>query len=510
MKRRRDEEGADEAYGIVDADIYFPSLYVQQDEMEDHDGVSKGKYTLGLGQSQMAVCSDREDACSMALNVVSRLLDKHGIDVQSVGRVEVGTESIVDKSKSIKTVLMRLFKSGGNFEVEGLDTYNACYGGTQALFNAIDWMYSPFRRKEYAIVVTTDVAVYAHGPARPTGGGGAVALLIGRDPILAMKPGMRVVYMDDTLDFFKPNGRSEYPYVDGPLSISCYLRAFDYCYARLAELYYSRSIDDERSQSSSTSHMNGKGARQNGVSGSNGGVSPSEVNVEEENNSKGEIRRLENGTSLASTDRFSSEWEYATLHAPYCKLVRKAIGRVVWHERESVSAGKSREGELMPYSHLSPEQSLQDKGVEKVLAKMGEPLFDQKVACTLTAASRVGNMYTGSLYGCIISLLCTTSIDEAVGKNVLAYSYGSGLASAMFLLSVRRSAANTRRLIDLDRRLDEREKITPAQAEYVLDVRERMVKDDLMPSSDLKSIRKGDYYLAGYEKGGFRMYKQKQ
>lgn len=59
-----------------------------------------------------------------------------------IGRLEVGTETILDKSKSVKTVLMQLFEDSGNTDVEGIDTTNACYGGTAALFNAIAWVES--------------------------------------------------------------------------------------------------------------------------------------------------------------------------------------------------------------------------------------------------------------------------------------------------------------------------------------------------------------------------------
>lgn len=60
----------------------------------------------------------------------------------NIGRLEVGTETLVDKSKSIKSMLMRLFKKCNNHNVEGVDSTNACYGGTAALFNSIAWLES--------------------------------------------------------------------------------------------------------------------------------------------------------------------------------------------------------------------------------------------------------------------------------------------------------------------------------------------------------------------------------
>lgn len=41
---------------------------------------------------------------------------------------------------------------------------------------------------------------------------------------------MRSVYTAHAYDFYKPNLSSEYPVVDGKLSINCYLRALDKCY----------------------------------------------------------------------------------------------------------------------------------------------------------------------------------------------------------------------------------------------------------------------------------------
>ena len=61
-----------------------------------------------------------------------------------------------------------------------------------------------------AIVVAGDISVYAAGPARPTGGAGVVAMLIGPDAPLVLEPGMRASYMEDAYDFYKPDLGSEY------------------------------------------------------------------------------------------------------------------------------------------------------------------------------------------------------------------------------------------------------------------------------------------------------------
>lgn len=128
--------------GIVAMEVYFPSQYVDQAELEIFDKVSTGKYTIGLGQAKMGFCSDREDINSLCLTVVQKLIEKNDLSYNDIGRLEVGTETIIDKSKSTKTVLMQLFESSSNYSVEGIDTTNACFGGTSALFNAVNWIES--------------------------------------------------------------------------------------------------------------------------------------------------------------------------------------------------------------------------------------------------------------------------------------------------------------------------------------------------------------------------------
>jgi len=41
---------------------------------------------------------------------VTSLFEKYKIDPNQIGRLEVGSETVIDKSKSIKTFLMQLFE----------------------------------------------------------------------------------------------------------------------------------------------------------------------------------------------------------------------------------------------------------------------------------------------------------------------------------------------------------------------------------------------------------------
>ncbi|XP_070602963.1 hydroxymethylglutaryl-CoA synthase, mitochondrial-like isoform X2 [Erythrolamprus reginae] len=173
--------------GILALEVYFPFQCVEQSELEKYDGVESGKYTIGLGQKQMGFCAAHEDINSLCLTVVQHLVERNNICWDSIGRLEVGTETIIDKSKAVKTVLMQLFQDSGNTDIEGIDTTNACYGGTASLFNSADWVESSSWDGRCALVVCGDIAVYAAGNARPTGGAGAVAMLVGPNAPLTLE-----------------------------------------------------------------------------------------------------------------------------------------------------------------------------------------------------------------------------------------------------------------------------------------------------------------------------------
>lgn len=66
----------DKNVGILAIEVYAPSTYITQSDLEEHSGVSKGKYTLGLGQEGLSICGDSEDVNSLALTVVHSLLEK--------------------------------------------------------------------------------------------------------------------------------------------------------------------------------------------------------------------------------------------------------------------------------------------------------------------------------------------------------------------------------------------------------------------------------------------------
>lgn len=430
--------------GIKAVEIYFPSQYVEQSELEKFDGVSTGKYTIGLGQTKMAFCDDREDIYSLALTATSRLLKNYNIDTASIGRLEVGTETILDKSKSVKSVLMQLF--GDNKNIEGVDTVNACYGGTNAFFNAINWVESSGWDGRDAIVVAGDIALYAKGNARPTGGVGCVAMLIGPDAPIVAEPGLRGTYMDHVYDFYKPDLTSEYPVVDGHYSVSCYTKALDGAYRA----------------------YNKREARVANGAASNGDA------------------------SKLSLDRF----DYMAFHSPTCKNVQKAYARLLYHDYLS-NADAPAFAEVAPeFRDMDYDTSLTDKVLEKTFIGLTKKQFQDRVSPAIQLATNCGNMYCASVWSGLCSILSHVDAKQLEGKRIGLFSYGSGLAASFTSFRVNGSVENIAKVLDLPARLEARRAVPPETYDSMCDLRKQAhLQKDYTPKGDISGIVPGTYYL---------------
>jgi hydroxymethylglutaryl-CoA synthase len=450
--------------GVLAMEVYFPRRCVSESDLEEFDGVSKGKYTIGLGQEYMAWPDDREDINSFALNAVSGLLEKFNIDPRSIGRIDVGTETIIDKSKSVKTTLMDLFADSGNFDIEGIDSKNACYGGTAALFNAINWIESSSWDGRNAIVVCGDIAVYAEGAARPAGGAGACAILIGPNAPVVFEP-VHGTYMANTYDFYKPQLSSEYPEVDGPVSVVTYVAALDAAYA---------SFREKVAKVAKRAHLSGQTNEK-----------PSETPF-----------------SLEDVD-------YAIFHSPYGKQAVKGHARIMFNDflvnsKAPRFANIPEPEKLLSATHAA---SLTDKNVEKVFVGASKVSFAAKTDPGMACSKRLGNMYTASLYGCLASLLACVEPETLINKRVSLFSFGSGCASSFWTLKVKGDTSGIREKMNLVDRLAQM-KVVPAQ-EFVdaLLLREKNHNaSSYTPEGSVDNIWPGAYYLESVDSKYRRKY----
>ena len=513
--------------GILAIEAYTPSTYVSQSALEEHTSVSPGRYTVGLGQAGIGLTGDAEDVNSLALTVVHSLLDKYSIDPQTeVGRLEIGTETLVDKSKSTKTVLMQLF--GSNTDVEGATIVNACYGGTAALLNALAWVESSAWDGRYALVVAADIAAYARGPARPTCGAGAVAVLIGRDaPLAVVDPGERATHAAHVWDFFKPDHTVEYPTVDGSLSQVCYYRALEDVYTRFAEKLTSKNNnnDDSSKEDGNSSQFTAEGADYFVFHAPyNKLVQKSYARLflldarrrhreqrqleEEETGSESDVDVPEAVlTSDDSASDASDGEDYSPVPSPTMK------GDVKEEEGE--------ENSLAEWLDVPIEDTYADKRLEGVLKKVSAASFRQRLGDANAASQEIGNTYTASVFFGLASLIDRAGGrgDLTPGKTAVVFSYGSGALATMYRLHVREpttaairerfSIAKMAEAMDLTERLASRELVHPSELDHALETRARMhcagaPYSPVYPT--LGRLFPGTYYLNGIDAKWTRSY----
>nr|KAF6413328.1 3-hydroxy-3-methylglutaryl-CoA synthase 2 [Molossus molossus] len=396
--------------GILALEVYFPAQYVDQADLEKYYNVQAGRFTVGLGQTHMGFCSVKEDINSLCLTVLQRLMERTKIPWDAVGRLEVGTETIIDKSKAVKTVLMELFQDSGNTDIEGIDTTNACYGGTASLFNAANWMES------------------------------------------SSWDGLRGTHMENVYDFYKPDGSTEYPMVDGQFSIQCYIRALDQCY---------------------------KVYRQ----------------------------KIQNQWKQAGVDRTFTldDLQFMVFHTPFCRMAQKSLARLMFHDFLSASsdAQSSRYKGLEALKGLKLEDTYTNKDVEKALMKASLDAFNKKSKASLYLSTHNGNMYTSSLYGCLASLLSQHSAQDLAGSRIGAYSYGSGLAASFFSFRASQDASPgspleqlVSSMADLPTRLAARRRISAEEFTEIMEQREHFYhKVNFSPPGDTSSLFPGTWYL---------------
>ncbi|KAM9903909.1 hypothetical protein OXX69_007769 [Metschnikowia pulcherrima] len=441
--------------GIKAIEVYIPTNYVNQSDLEKFDEIPAGKYTIGLGQTNMAFVSDREDIYSLSLTVTSRLLKNYNIDPQSIGRLEVGTETLLDKSKSVKSVLMQLF--GDNDDIEGVDTVNACYGGTSAVINAVNWVESSSWDGRDAIVVAGDIAIYSKGAARPTGGVGSVALLIGPDAPIVFDP-VRGSHMEHAYDFYKPDFTSEYPVVDGHFSLTCYTKSVDRAYRN-----YSKKITKDASK----------------------------------------------------TVGFLDHFDYSAFHVPTCKLVTKSFARMLYNDflsNPEKFKGKLDKETFDQVSAVSYEQSLTDRNVEKVFLGLAKEESNRRLASALKVPTNTGNMYTASCWASLSSVLYFVGSQELQNKRISIFSYGSGLASTLLSVKVVGDISPITKVLNLDYKLNEgRQKKTPEEYVQHIALREKAhLQKSFKPQGSVDDIAPGAYYLVNIDDKFQRTYEIKK
>jgi hydroxymethylglutaryl-CoA synthase len=350
---------------------------------------------------------------------------------------------------------MSLFSKSGNTDIEGATVLNACYGGTAALLNALAWVDSNAWDGRFAIVVAADIAVYADGPARPTGGCGAVAMLVGRNAPLQIDLFTRTTHSTDVWDFFKPNMNSEYPEVNGALSQTCYLKALDDCYLRFVD----KSI-----------------------------------------NIRNKVITV-------------NDTDYFLFHSPYNKLVQKSFARLLYVDMIN---NKRDSSSIKDFKNISIEASYEDKELENVLKKLSQPFYEEKVSVSCELSKQIGNTYTASVYMNLANLVSAQG-SNLLNKSIVLFSYGSGALASMFSIIAtdatndeRFSLERIQQILSIPYRLASRSKKTPEDLTKALQAREGSHGFvPFKPTFNTDDLYPGTFYLDIITEKFERIYKRK-
>uniref|UniRef100_A0A7S3QWX6 Hydroxymethylglutaryl-CoA synthase n=1 Tax=Dunaliella tertiolecta TaxID=3047 RepID=A0A7S3QWX6_DUNTE len=458
--------------GILAMEAYVPLHSLSATDLEIQDGVP-GKYTKGLGQVSLSYCTDREDAVSMALTATHKLLEAYSLQPSQIGRLEVGSESGPDRSKSIKSHLMKLIAAGGNHNVEGVDSMHGCYGATAALFNSVNWVESSNWDGRLALVVASDASVYEPGSAaRATGGAGAVAMLVGPNAPLRMDPAWRATYAADAEDFSKPAGSGPFPAFDGPATVHHYMNAADHAYASLRERLQRIQAD--------VSALQDQGSE--------------------------DVAR---DSSFDVSQGLLPHVDYCLLHAPYARIAQKAFSRMALQDEIRCADWYSKMcSSGMPAKWLThkPDELLgagyTDKELERFLLSLSKQAYDEKVEPGASFQRRVGNAYTASLYIGLAGLWGEKG-SNLCGKRVLLFSFGSGVVSSFFALEGRHtdgefSLEQVSKSVSLPARLGQQIQSQPKDYDSMLQqYQQRWGAAPYQPTTSVAAaVSPGTWYLA--------------
>lgn len=228
-------------FGISAIGLAIPQLALSLPEFAKTRSITNGiahdieksttQFTESLGCQTMALCAPGEDVVSLAIKAAQRALHNWSGTLEQIGLVIVATETAVDMSRPLSSWVLASLGLKGN--IRSYEVKHACYAGTAAVRQALEWKLSGNSKGKAALVIAADVAMYALGHSgEPTQGAGAVALIIDQPTIAAINP-RSYYWSDPQFDFWRPVGNA-YPEVNGRLSLVCYVNAALQCFSQLA------------------------------------------------------------------------------------------------------------------------------------------------------------------------------------------------------------------------------------------------------------------------------------
>ena len=440
-----------EAVGIDDLSVYVPGLFLPlSGEFSLDRGIDPGKLIKGIGIERMAVPDAHEDAATMAAMSLLDLMGRCSISPEDIAKIYVGTESAVDEAKAIGTyvigMLEKVYGTGSFQDCSTVEFKSACIGTTYALESLSYWAAAE-EDGRVGIVIASDVAKY---PLRSSGeytqGAGSVALLVKKNPRLAVLEQIYGCFTRDENDFFRPMGCTTAT-VDGKHSNQCYLEAMQGAFDSFAR----------------------KAAR-------SGVITPK------------------------SEECVTDFIDHFLFHIPYPRMVEYASAAIFKHDWFGCRKGHDVEKEIgkEPQSRDYEDQdkyqaATADYARRFSRSKPFQEAYLAKVADTAALSRSVGNIYTGSIYLGLASLLELQKIRG--GERLCFGAYGSGCSALVFSALVQPEADSVP-LRGIVKRLEERRQISLQEYERL---HEGLMEKSLVEPSQ-------EFVLARIDHQGYRHY----
>jgi hydroxymethylglutaryl-CoA synthase len=460
--------------GIDDIAVAVPRLFLSTTgEFARARGIEPAKLSRGIGVEKMAVPDAHEDAATFAATSTLDLMRNNDLLPEDVGRIYIGTESGVDEAKAIGTyvigMLERVYGTGTFTECSTVEFKSACIGATFAQESVACWLKAgddggwdegnsgsngPGRRGRVGIVVATDVARYEIGsPGEYTQGAGSVALLVDRNPRILALDTVMGVYTRDENDFFRPVGM-KCAVVNGKYSNQCYLAAMEGAFGS----YQRRAL------------------------------------------SRGIVR-------LGDGECVTDHLDRIIFHIPYPRMAEYAAASLFhqewrslprWREvEEEIGAEPGEPGGGEGATVEAKAEAKDEADYQRRFSKSAkfQEAYVKKVKPSTLISTVVGNIYTGSIYLGLASLLAQDLLTP--GARIGLGSYGSGCSAAFFSGTVEEGIGSVARGSVL-KKLDERVEID--LADYELLHRGDRLESVIPPAGEFALLR---IDADGYRRYGF-------
>lgn len=317
--------------GIDKIGFAIPNYYLDIEDLALARGIEPAKFTKGLLQLEMSITPRTQDIVTLGAQAAFNILDDE--DKKLIDTIIVGTETGIDQSKAASVFIHGLL--GIQPFARSIEIKEACYGATAALEMARNHVAN--RPDSRVLVIASDIAKYGVGSSgESTQGAGSIAMLVKKDPRVAIINNDNIYQTRDLMDFWRPN-YTPYPRVDGKFSTELYLDCLTTTWAKFLE------------------------------------------------------------------DSNSTIKDYAAVcfHLPFPKLGLKGLQSIL------------------------PENTPEENSARLTKNFNSSILYSQ----------RVGNIYTGSLFLGLLSLLENNDNINA-GEKIALYSYGSGAVCEMFSITL--------------------------------------------------------------------------